>query len=56
MSHAILLMNVRCESSAFDASHLFFPDHRLNLIAETVNASHRPSASDNVLEACQLRS
>lgn len=26
------------------------------LIAEAVNASHRPSATDNVLEAYQLRS
>lgn len=32
-------------------------NHRLSrfLIAEAVNASHRPSATDNVLEAYQLR-
>lgn len=60
----VLLMDVPCKSSAFHAPHLFLsvPDLRLNyrlsrfLIAEAVNASHRPSATDNALEAYQLRS
>jgi len=62
MPHAVLFMNVRCESFMLHPlspllpaipSTTVFP---VFLIAEAVNASHRPSATDNVLDAYQLRS